>query len=377
MSKLFEVIHSDNRARAGELTLQNGAIKIDTPFFMPVGTLAAVKGMWQDQLSRMGYRLILGNTYHLYLRPGTKIIEKSGGLANFQNWSKALLTDSGGYQVYSLSDRVRFLQQGVEFASHIDGSRHLFTPQSVLDTQAIFDSDILMILDDCAPADADPERLNESLDRTHRWAKQSIDHFHKLCAKGKLDSDKNKIFGIVQGGLDYNKRAESLEKIQSMPFDGIAIGGLSVGEKRSSLYEMLDFIGETIDPDRPRYLMGVGTIVDILEAVKNGFDMFDCVLPTRNARNGQFITSKGRLNIRNSHLSNDFSKIDPECKCTVCNDYSRAYLHHLFRCKEMSGPMMATYHNLFFYKKFMENMRESIIMDRFEGFFKKYKKIHS
>lgn len=379
MSAFFNVSHSDSDscARAGTLSFhkKDRLLSIETPVFMPVGTAATVKGIWHSHLEEIGYQLILGNTYHLYLRPGVELVRELNGLGNFQSWNGALLTDSGGYQVYSLADRVRFQEEGVEFASHIDGSRHLFTPESVLNLQVDYGSDIMMVLDDCPPADADETRLEQALERTHRWARSAIGHYEDLVSAGRINPEQQRLFGIVQGGISLTHREASLNEIQSLNFAGIAIGGLSVGEVRELMYNTLEYLGPRLDPTRPRYLMGVGAIPDILEAVRNGVDMFDCVLPTRNARNAQLITHAGPLRIRNRQYADDPGPVDPQCECQVCKRYSRAYLRHLFQAGEMLGPMLATYHNLHFYKKFMADLRAAIISDRFAQFYSFWKKI--
>lgn len=360
--------------RAGRLRIAPG-IEVETPVFMPVGTVGSVKGLWQSDLEEIGYKLILGNTYHLFLRPGHELIRARGGLHDFMAWPGAILTDSGGYQVFSLSERVKFLENGVEFASHIDGSRHLFTPESVIDVQRALGSNIMMLLDDCPPGDAKPERVAESLQRTHRWAAQAVTHYERLVENGELDPTRNRIFGIAQGCLDLERRAESLDVIQSMPFAGVAIGGLSVGESREDMYRVLDFLKPRLDPQRPRYLMGVGAIPDLLEGIRNGIDMFDCVLPTRNARNGQLFTSRGRVNIRNRQYAERDDAPDPECGCRVCRRYSLAYLRHLFQAGEMLGPMAATYHNLHFLRDFMRTARDAIRAGRYSEFYLRWKKI--
>lgn len=361
----------------GELKLQtdHGTLTIETPAFMPVGTLGTVKGLWQEDLEELGYDLILANTYHLYLRPG-RITQELGGLKKFMSWQKhAVLTDSGGFQVYSLADRVKFLEEGVSFASHIDGSRHLFTPAQTIDTQLGFGSDIMMVLDDCPPGDATRDRLLQSLDRTHRWARTAIQHYQNGIENGSIQPARQKIFGIIQGGIDEELRKQSTDYIQSQPFHGIALGGLSVGEKREDFYKVLEVLQSQLDTKRPHYLMGVGTIPDFLEAVRNGIDMFDCVLPTRNARNGQILTTEGKLNLRNAKHARQQDPPDPNCQCRVCRRYSLAYLRHLFISGEMLGPQMATFHNLHFYNQFMKSMRVAIRQNNFQSFYKKWKKI--
>ncbi len=373
-NNFFSVLHTDtsSRARLGRLVV-NPNVTLETPVFMPVGTGGSVKGLWQEDLEEIGYDLILANTYHIFLRPGEKIAEM-GGLKKFMSWDKhALLTDSGGYQVFSLADRVKFLPEGVEFASHLDGTKHIFTPRSVVDFQLKIGSDIMMVLDDCPAADSSDQRLRESLERTHNWAEQAVSYYRSISGE-RYDS--GKLFGIIQGGTDSSFRRESTERIQSLPFDGIAVGGLSVGEGRESMYETLRMLAPLLDADRPRYLMGVGTIPDFLEAVRCGIDMFDCVLPTRNARNGQLLTSSGKINLRNAQYTASDEPPDPFCSCRVCRRYSLGYLRHLFLSREMLGGQMATYHNLFFYHAFMRALRHSIYENKFDEFYIKWIKIH-
>lgn len=354
-------------ARTGTLHL-NG-IEIPTPVFMPVGTRGAVKSLDSDDIDELGFELILGNTYHLYLRPGTEVLEKFGGLKNFVSYKKALLTDSGGFQVFSLNSLVKFKKEGVEFRSHIDGSPHFFTPEKVIDIQRIIGSDIMMVLDDCPPGDGDLTRIKESLDRTHRWAEIAVNYWEK-------DKRGQNLFGIFQGGTNLDLRLESLEKIRSLPFSGIAIGGLSVGEPRPEFVRTMEGIAAHTDRSRPLYLMGVGTVPDILDGVRNGVDMFDCVLPTRNARNGQVFTSRGKINLRNEKWKFSDLPMDPECECKVCKRYSIGYIRHLHHVKELSAFSLSTYHNLSFMKKFMKDLRDSISAGTFPEFFAKWKNLY-
>lgn len=374
----FSVTHTDpsSRARAGRLRFDRpaGPLTVETPVFMPVGTRASVKALWQEDLEEIGYDLILGNTYHLYLRPGD-VIPEIGGLRKFMAWGGAILTDSGGYQAFSLGANAEYLAEGVRFASHIDGSRHLFTPESVVDIQLGLGSDVMMVLDDCAPAGADPARLRQALDRTRDWAVASWRHYERRREEESALDERSKLFGIIQGGVDPELRRESAEQIQSQPFHGVAVGGLSVGETRAAMYATLESMAPVLDPARPRYLMGVGTIPDFLEAVRCGFDMFDCVLPTRNARNGQLLTSRGPLNLRNARFARAAEPPDPACGCRVCRRYSLAYLRHLFSVGEMLGPQMATYHNLHFYYTFMADLRAAVRENRFLEFYAAWKKI--
>ncbi|TGM99870.1 tRNA guanosine(34) transglycosylase Tgt [Leptospira dzoumogneensis] len=354
-------------ARTGTLSL-NG-IEIPTPVFMPVGTRGAVKSLDSDDIDELGYELILGNTYHLYLRPGTEVLEKFGGLKNFVSYKKALLTDSGGFQVFSLNSLVKFKQEGVEFRSHIDGSPHFFTPQKVIDIQRAIGSDIMMVLDDCPPGDGTVSRIKDALDRTHRWAEEAVNYWMK-------DKRNQFLFGIFQGGTNLDLRLESLDKIRSLPFSGIAIGGLSVGEPRPDFIRTMEGISSYTDRTRPLYLMGVGTVPDILEGVRNGVDMFDCVLPTRNARNGQVFTSQGKVNLRNEKWKLLDEPMDPECECKVCKRYSIGYIRHLHHVKELSAFSLSTYHNLHFMKKFMKELRHSIEVGNFSEFFVKWKNLY-
>ena len=320
---------------------------------MPVGTRGTIKAISSEDIAEIGYQLILGNTYHLYLRPGMDVISSLGGLKKFMSYNGALLTDSGGFQVFSLKGLFKFLPDGVSFRSHIDGSKHIFTPEKVIDIQRTLGSDIAMVLDDCPEYGANEKRLKESLDRTHRWALQSVEYWQK-------DMGQQNVFGISQGGTNRQLRIESIQYMNSLPFAGIAVGGLSVGEPRPEFLKILETVSPYFDPNRPRYLMGVGTVVDILDSVFYGVDMFDCVLPTRNARNGQVFTSKGRLNLRNEIHKVSDKPIDETCECKVCKNYSLGYLRHLHNVKEILAFSLSTYHNLFFMKKFMEGIQTSV-----------------
>lgn len=369
---LFRVLHKDSRshARTGIHIIRTGKeeIQIPTPMFMPVGTRGSVKAIWQDQLEEMGYRLILGNTYHLYLKPGP-VITQLGGLKKFISWNGAILTDSGGYQVYSLSKIRKFHEDGVLFQSYYDGSRHFFTPESVIDFQLTLDSDIMMVLDDCPPGGSDEKRIRESMERTHNWAKRSRIYFEEKKQENPLWNNKQ-LFGIVQGGFHEHTRWESLQFIESLQFDGIAVGGLSVGETKEEFARVVSFIGPKMDPGKIHYLMGVGGIPDILYAVSYGFDIFDCVLPTRNARHGIAYSWKGKINIKHSRYKLDTSPIDETCDCKVCQRYSKAYIRHLYNTKELLSYELLTYHNLYFYFQFFEKMREAIHHDRFQDFYR-------
>lgn len=367
---IFQEIQKDTntKARVGKLFL-NG-VEIQTPTFMPVGTRGTIKAINSEEILELGYNLILANTYHLYLRPGEEVLKHFGGLKNFMSYKKAILTDSGGFQVFSLSGLFKFHEDGVSFSSHIDGSKHKFTPQKVIDIQRVIGSDIMMVLDDCAPYGSDFKRLRIGLERTHRWAKESVEYWQENPSNQSL-------FGIVQGGVDENLRLQSLEYIQSLPFSGIALGGLSVGETREEFLKILEVLSPHLDNSRPHYLMGVGTVLDILDAVRLGMDMFDCVLPTRNARNGQVFTSFGKLNLRNEKNKWQDSPIDPNCNCKVCRNYSLGYIRHLHSVKEFLAFSLSTYHNLYFMQNFMRELQISILNGDFEKTYEKWKKIYA
>jgi queuine tRNA-ribosyltransferase len=370
MNPIFKEITKDtsSNARLGELTFNS--VKVQTPVFMPVGTRGTIKSLSSDDIDELELDLILANTYHLYLRPGTDVLDKFGGLKNFMSYKRALLTDSGGFQVFSLGDLFKFNKDGVKFKSHIDGSYHDFTPSKVIDIQRSIGSDIMMVLDDCAPYGSDRKRLELGLERTHRWAENSIEHWQK-------NTNSQNLFGIAQGGTDKELRIQSLQYINNLPFSGIAIGGLSVGETRVEFLEILTTLSPFFDSKRPRYLMGVGTVNDILDGVMNGIDMFDCVLPTRNARNGQVFTSSGKVNLRNESHKNKEEPIDPSCNCKVCKRYSLGYIRHLHKVKELLAFQLSTYHNLYFMKGFMKTIQDSIKNGTFAENYKNWKKLYS
>ena len=357
---------TDSRARLGELKTPHGII--ETPIFMPVGTRATVKAMTPEEVRNLGAQIILSNTYHLYLRPGHELIERAGGLHKFMNWPYPILTDSGGFQVFSLGDLRKITEEGVEFRSHIDGSTHFISPEKSIEIQNSLGSDIMMAFDECTPYPASYEYAKKSMERTTRWAKRCKD-FHK-------DWEKQALFGIIQGGMYKDLREQSAKDIIDIGFPGYAIGGLSVGEPKELMFDLLEFTTPLLPEDKPRYLMGVGTPDYLFEAVINGVDMADCVLPTRIARNGTVMTSHGQLTIRNAKYKEDFGKLDPECDCYTCSNYSRAYIRHLFNVNEILGARLATIHNLYFLIKLMENIREAIKEDRLmeyrEEFYKKY-----
>ena len=354
----FKLIKKDNasKARLGELTTANG--KIQTPIFMPVGTAATVKGVHQHELDKdTQAQIILGNTYHLYLRPGLEVLEKAGGLHQFMNWQKPILTDSGGYQVYSLSGKRKIKEEGVKFQSHIDGSYHLFTPENVMDIQRTIGADIIMAFDECTPYPCDYNYAKKSMHMTHRWLKRCCERFDSTEAKYGFDQT---LFPIVQGSVYKDLRKQSAEKIASFEREGNAIGGLSVGEPHDLMYEMTEIVCNVLPEDKPRYLMGVGTPTNLLENIALGVDMFDCVMPTRNARNGMIFTSEGTINIKNKKWADDFSPIDENGTSYVDSTYSKAYVRHLFTVNEMLGKQITTLHNIRFYLWLMEQAREHL-----------------
>ena len=350
-----------SKARAGTLQTDHGEIL--TPIFMPVGTAGTVKAVSQEELSKnIKAEIILGNTYHLYLRPGIDLLEKSGGLHQFISWNKPILTDSGGYQVYSLSDRRKITEEGVSFRSHIDGSKHLFTPENAMDIQKSIGADIIMAFDECTPYPCDFNYANTSMHMTHRWLKRCVDHFNSSPSKYGYNQS---LFPIVQGSTYSDLRKKSAEVIASFDMPGNAIGGLSVGEPAELMYKHTDEVCTILPEDKPRYLMGVGTPVNILECIGLGVDMFDCVMPTRNARNGMLFTSEGIINIKNKKWENDLSPIDPNGKATVDLMYSKAYLRHLIISKELLGAQIASIHNLTFYLWLVKEARTKIIDGNF------------
>ena len=361
----FELIGTDTgtKARAGIMTTDHGVI--ETPIFMPVGTVASVKGVHQTELEQeINPDVILGNTYHLYLRPSIPILEQAGGLHRFMNWKRNILTDSGGYQVYSLSGRRKIHEEGVKFKSHIDGSSHVFTPENVMEIQRSIGADIIMAFDECTPYPCDYHYAKQSMHMTHRWLKRCIDHLEKVPLKYQYQQT---FFPIVQGSTYKDLRKQSAEFIASVEAEGNAIGGLSVGEPAEEMYEMTDLVCSVLPKDKPRYLMGVGTPINILENIALGVDMFDCVMPTRNARNGMLFTAHGTINIKNKKWENDFSPIDEMGITYVDTYYSKAYLKHLFAAKEMLGKQIATIHNLGFYLWLVREARTHIIAGDFHA----------
>ncbi len=345
----FRVDAVDGEARNGVLETPRGAI--ETPAFMPVGTQASVKALTPDEVASTGARIILANTYHLWLRPGAESIASHGGVVGFMNWPHALLTDSGGYQVFSLAQHRTIDDDGITFRSHLDGSLHRLTPEEAMRVQALLASDIAMVLDECPRGDAPRAEVERAMARTTAWAQR--------CLKSQPAEGQAR-FGIVQGGTELDLRLSHLEAIAALDFDGVALGGFSVGEPTARMYELLDRIAPQMPKDRPRYLMGVGTPTDLLEAISSGLDLFDCVLPTRNARNGQALTWGGRVNLKQARHRDDQSALDARCDCSVCATYSRAYLRHLFKADEMLGPRLLSLHNLHFYGALMRKAREMI-----------------
>ncbi len=364
---MFSVTHTDGAARRGILRTGHG--EIETPVFMPVGTQGAVKALTSQHLDEIGASIILGNTYHLMLRPGDELIARRGGLHTFIGWQKPILTDSGGYQVFSLAERRKIDENGVEFRSHLDGSTHLLTPERAVDIQANLGSDIAMVLDECPALPSTVDVIDASLQLTARWARRCRQRFLERRASAPsaaLGSAAQ--FGIVQGGTFSELRQKSAELTVSIGFEGYAIGGLSVGESNETMYQVVEQTTPHLPAGQPRYLMGVGTPLDIVEAVARGVDMFDCVLPTRNARNGQLLTSEGPVNIQNARYAEDDGPADPACRCYTCRNFSRAYLRHLSMAGEMTGGTLNTLHNLSFYLDTMRRIREAISFGRFADF---------
>jgi queuine tRNA-ribosyltransferase len=362
----FEVIvqSSESRARAGLLQTTHGTV--ETPIFMPVGTLGSVKSLSPDELTENGAQIILGNTYHLYLRPGCEVIGKFQGLHGFMNWSKPLLTDSGGFQVFSLAKLAKISQEGVTFQSHIDGSKHQLTPEKVIEIQTCLDSDIMMCLDQCLEYPATWEQCRAALEITTQWA-QRCRQTWQFSQNGR-----NALFGIVQGGMFKDLRRRSAEELMQMDFNGYAVGGLSVGEPREAMMETAEFTLPLLPQTRPRYIMGVGTPENLVELAALGADMFDCVLPTRNARNGQMFTQYGTINISNSRYKDDTDPLDSDCRCYTCRNYSRAYLRHLYLSRELLAYRLNTVHNIHYFISFIRRLRAAILADAFESFRKDF-----
>ena len=362
----FAVEAVDGAARTGAISMYRGQIR--TPAFMPVGTAATVKAMKPETVRKTGADIILGNTYHLMLRPGAERVAKLGGLHKFMNWDRPILTDSGGYQVLSLSDLRKLTEKGVEFRSHIDGSKHMLTPERSMDIQRLLGSDIVMAFDECPRADRPRDEIAASMEMSMRWAKRSREGFNA----GGEHAERSALFGIQQGALDEDLRKISADKLADIGFDGYAIGGLAVGEGQEAMFATLDFAPAQLPQDRPRYLMGVGKPDDLVGAVERGVDMFDCVLPSRSGRNGQAFTWNGPMNLRNARFAEDTDPLDNRCTCDTCNTYSRAYLHHLVKSQEILGAMLMTEHNIAFYQQLMQAMRDAIGEGRFATFAKDF-----
>ena len=358
----FTIDATDGAARTGSIAMRRGTIR--TPAFMPVGTAATVKAMKPETVRKTGADIILGNTYHLMLRPGAERVARLGGLHRFMNWDRPILTDSGGYQVMSLSDLRKLTEKGVEFRSHIDGSKHMLTPERSMEIQRLLGSDIVMAFDECPRADRPRAEIAASMEMSMRWAKRSRDGFDS----GGDHAERSALFGIQQGALDEDLRQISAEKLTEIGFDGYAIGGLAVGEGQEAMFATLDFAPRQLPHDRPRYLMGVGKPDDLVGAVERGVDMFDCVLPSRSGRNGQAFTWNGPINLRNARFAEDQEPLDSRCACDTCGTYTRAYLHHLIKSQEILGAMLMTEHNIAFYQQLMQAMRDAIAEGRFAAF---------
>lgn len=357
----FNLINTDDNARSGVLETDHGFF--ETPVFMPVGTQGSVKAIEQRELDEIGAQIILGNTYHLYLRPGVEIINKLGGLHKFISWKKPILTDSGGYQVFSLSDLNKISDEGVQFRSHLDGSLHFFTPESVMNIQRMLGSDIMMVLDECTPYLVSFDYAKQSQELTTRWAKRSKEKFN---SSNHLYDHTQALFGIVQGSVFTELRQKSAEELIALDFDGYAIGGLSVGEPAEMMYEMTSVCTDLLPKNKPRYLMGVGTPENILESIEHGVDMFDCVMPTRNGRNAMLFTQAGSISIKNAVYKEDENPVDEKCDCYTCRNFSRAYLRHLFQAREILALQLATIHNLYFYQWLLKEARKAINENRFK-----------
>jgi queuine tRNA-ribosyltransferase len=358
----FDLHSTDGRARTGTISTPRGDIR--TPAFMPVGTAATVKAMMPESVRATGADILLGNTYHLMLRPTAERIDRLGGLHKFMNWDRPILTDSGGFQVMSLSGLRKMSEHGVTFKSHIDGSLHELTPERSMEIQKLLGSDIVMCFDECPALPADKKRIADSMEMSMRWAQRSRDAFG--------DRPGHALFGIQQGGLEEDLRAQSAEALQNVGFDGYAVGGLAVGEGQEAMFGCLDYAPEQLPVDKPRYLMGVGKPDDIVGAVKRGIDMMDCVLPSRSGRTGQVFTRNGVVNIKNARHADDPRPLDENCTCPACSNYSRAYLHHVFRAQEMISGMLLTWHNLHYFQELMGNMRTAIAASDFAGFESKF-----
>ncbi|MGI9392613.1 MAG: tRNA guanosine(34) transglycosylase Tgt [Parvibaculales bacterium] len=361
----FTIERQSGKARLGKIETAHGII--DTPAFMPVGTAGSVKGIYPEQLAEMDTSIVLGNTYHLMLRPGAEQIAELGGLHQFMNWEKSILTDSGGFQVMSLAKLRKLSEDGVCFQSHIDGTSHMLTPERSMEIQSLLGADIVMAFDECTPYPASEQQAKSSMELSMRWAERSKKAFEGY-------KNKNALFGIVQGGVYENLRLESIEHLSQIAFDGLAIGGLAVGEGQEKMLEVLNFTMPALPQEKPRYLMGVGTPSDLVEAVARGVDMFDCVMPTREGRHGRAYLDEGKVNIRNSAFASDKRPLAEHFDCSASNSYSRAYLHHLLKSGELLGLMLLSWHNLFYYQRLMKQIRQSIAEDKFEDFRAEFRK---
>ena len=355
----FELLNTNDKARLGKLNFDRGIV--NTPAFMPVGTYGTVKAMTVEEVKELGAEIILGNTFHLSITPSTDVIEAHGDLHDFMNWSGPILTDSGGFQVFSLGKMRKITEEGVSFRSPKDGSSIFMGPEESMQIQKKLGSDIVMIFDDCTPYPAEKSEVDQSMQLSLRWAKRSLMEHQRL-------KNKNALFGIIQGGMHKDLRIQSAKSLIEMNFDGYAIGGLSVGEPKEEMMKVLDFLPEHMPTDKPRYLMGVGTPLDLVEGVAMGVDMFDCVMPSRNARNGYLFTSEGVVKIRNAKYKLDTGPLDPNCSCNTCKHYSRSYLHHLQKTNEILGSRLNTFHNLFYYQDLMRSIRESLKSNTFDVF---------
>ena len=353
----FSLAATDGKARTGVISTLRGDIR--TPAFMPVGTAATVKAMMPESVAATGADILLGNTYHLMLRPTAERIDRLGGLHKFMNWDKPILTDSGGFQVMSLSDLRKLTEEGVTFKSHIDGSKHHLTPERSMEIQKLLGSDIVMCFDECPALPADRDRITQSMELSMRWAQRSRDAFG--------DRPGHALFGIQQGGLEEDLRGQSADALRAIEFDGYAVGGLAVGEGQEAMFSVLDFAPDQLAVEKPRYLMGVGKPDDIVGAVKRGIDMMDCVLPSRSGRTGQVFTRRGVVNIKNARHADDPRPLDEACTCPACTNYSRAYLHHVFRAQEMISGMLLTWHNLHYFQEIMQGMRDAIAAGGFDA----------
>jgi len=358
----FSIAATDGRARTGAINMQRGEIR--TPAFMPVGTAATVKAVKPEGVRAAGADILLGNTYHLMLRPGAERVARLGGLHKFMNWDRPILTDSGGYQVMSLGELTKKSEAGVKFQSHLDGSSHMLTPERSMEIQRLLGSDIVMAFDECTPFPATEKQAEDSMERSMRWAKRSRDGFDS----GEEHAARSALFGIQQGSMYAPLRKRSSDVLTEIGFDGYAVGGLAVGEGHDAMCGVLDYAVDLLPADKPRYLMGVGKPDDIVEAVRRGIDMFDCVLPTRSGRNGQAFTADGPINLRNARFAEDQAPIETGCPCPACSAYSRAYVHHLVRSGEILGAMLMTEHNLWFYQRLMQGLRDAIAGQRLTAF---------